>query len=948
MPRPVPLVVRALFACAAGCIGPVTSTSSDGGVRPDGGGDQEEPIVCGLAPPGPGAIDPRPQPARPRPFFPPGNVDLGRADALLADYTDAEWLALVPRQSPRGGARCPVSGQEGSAFTWSPAAPDRITCAGGTVTLDYQRPPQRVDVAVLSGRTVSLPAWPMPGGGLSFVGSRIDFEKSMFMDRNLDLLGAAYTRTGDEKYARRVALALDAWADRVPDYYLTGINSEAPLSPDQAAARGWLVQRASDHNGLGHELSWFPVAALDRIYDSQALVQLSALRGYDVREHIVRDLYLDETDYLTQTVPMARHTSTNLSFSYEVMGQLATVLGRRGGLIEWLDEYMARTVLNFMRDGMDGESFGYQRTYAVSNSKVINNMTGYFDVWPPASADEVAIRDHIARSRAIVQESLDAMVRVALPDGQLPPFGDTGLDAEPTGRDATTSQLLPAYGHVVLGSGTDGNQTQVNLGFEDNANHVHEDVLGLVLYAFERELLGDIRYSRVPGRTFTQSTMAHTTVTVNRQRQIRTNDVGGDNSGHLFTSGNLVTYEPGLDGIAIAEVDGARAYPGLVSRYQRTLILNAIDPARPYVLDLFRVTGGGTHDYFFHGSTRFDQTATTTLDLTPVDSAYPLLAAGARWTEPTPDNQNPSGNDWYGAFRDMRRGRASGPWTVTFQEAGGSRGTHLHMVDVGGSEVWLGRSPAPYRDRNPQGFYDHWRPSLLVRREGSDLDSAFVGVIEPFAGEGGIAGVELLPLVAADPDRFAIHVRFSDGRDDVLLIDSDAAGGGEPVATADGSYRLDGRFGVVSRAGGAERAILVAGTRLEHGGQVLTMEHASLDGIIAGVIRQVDGCTANAFVTDAELPAGTALRGRWVRLTFDRYAVIPDGTRYPLGIREQRGITQMYAIDRVQRQDGKSYIVLADDPMLSMRDGEVIETTRPLRTFDGPVAFSIALGTSGR
>ena len=42
----------------------------------------------------------------------------------------------------------------------------------------------------------------------------------------------------------------------------------------------------------------------------------------------------------------------------------------------------------------------------------------------------------------------------------------------------------------------------------------------------------------------------------------------------------------------MAEVDGGRAYLKKASRYQRLLILNTVDPAHPYVIDLFAVTGG--------------------------------------------------------------------------------------------------------------------------------------------------------------------------------------------------------------------------------------------------------------------------------------------------------------------------------------------------------------------
>ena len=140
--------------------------------------------------------------------------------------------------------------------------------------------------------------------------------------------------------------------------------------------------------------------------------------------------------------------------------------------------------------------------------------------------------------------------------------------------------------------------------------------------------------------------------------------------------------------------------------------------------------------------------------------------------------------------------------------------------------------------------------------------------------------------------------------------------------------------------------MLVAGTGLDGAGQRLAQDRAAFEGRITDVVRRADGCTADAFVTDAALPTGTALRGRWVRLTFDRYAVVPNGSSYPLGIREQRGIDQLYRIDRVARQGDQTFVVLADDPMLAIDGDTAMEATRPRRTFEGAVRFAITLGTS--
>ncbi|MCU0794208.1 MAG: hypothetical protein MUE42_15470, partial [Opitutaceae bacterium] len=95
-----------------------------------------------------------------------------------------------------------------------------------------------------------------------------------------------------------------------------------------------------------------------------------------------------------------------------------------------------------------------------------------------------------------------------------------------------------------------------------------------------------------------------------------------------MTAGNLLLFEPGRDGVALSEMDGQRAYTNAASRYQRLMILNTSDIARPYILDLFRVSGGTVHDYTLHGSIRFDQARESSFALAPMSGTYPLLEGG--------------------------------------------------------------------------------------------------------------------------------------------------------------------------------------------------------------------------------------------------------------------------------------------------------------------------------
>src|SRR5205814_8377656 len=118
-----------------------------------------------------------------------------------------------------------------------------------------------VSVTVLSGKTVTVPVWSVPGGGQSYVQEVIDYEKTSFLYDKLERLASAYVKTKDEKYARRIALTLNEWAKYLPDYFITPVNSSTPISVAQATQMSFRgIQRLSDHNGVAHELDSGPIS----------------------------------------------------------------------------------------------------------------------------------------------------------------------------------------------------------------------------------------------------------------------------------------------------------------------------------------------------------------------------------------------------------------------------------------------------------------------------------------------------------------------------------------------------------------------------------------------------------------------------------------------------------------------------------------------------------------
>ena len=190
----------------------------------------------------------------------------------------------------------------------------------------------------------------------------------------------------------------------------------------------------------------------------------------------------------------------------------------------------------------------------------------------------------------------------------------------------------------------------------------------------------------------------------------------------------------------------------------------------------------------------------------------------------------------------------------------------------------------------------------------------------------------------------------------VSLLASPAAYAAEPplqavvtekIATQDGNYSLSGRVGLVSKNGSSTRAYLIAGDTFTYpGGGRVSQAGAAYTGTISSVLRKVKGCSDDGFVTSAAIPEGNALNGRWIRLNFGTYNVIPDGANYPLGIKQQKGFTQLYQIDHVVKRGQDTIILLKADPALAVENGKALERARPWRTFEGPVTFEIALSKS--
>jgi hypothetical protein len=881
------------------------------------------------------------------------------AEAILAAYTEAQFLEYVPKQAPRhwdyGFGAAIVPGD--TSWSWSAASPNEIrSMPSGTVFPNAAYPILYEAVPVLSGKTIQAPYHLAANSSTrkSMPYAHIDFAKRGKLRSDLLQLAAAYVRSGatpetrDDRFARRIAIALDAWADYVPDYFMTAKNSPSYISAAGFTRLTSDIQRCSDHNGLAHEWTDDEILAFDAIYDSRALEQLSVEKGYDVRAHIKSDLFGNIGDFIAQRVPVSVAIATNLSGPFTTLAQVARVINRPD-YMEWMAEYLDETLRRkIMRDGTLPEGIGYSVGYINENLDGARQTRDYFLTREPVTPALVTLKAKSVEYVSLLQFGQSQWNALRLPDGRLASFGDTNFNAS-TPRNRGVSGLLPAYGHVALGAGTGTDAVQLNLNASDDSNHMRSDVTGFVLFANGDEQLGNVRYfNGTPGRNWGEQILSHNAVTIDRVNMTRgTWTVGKSN--HRFTSGNITLYEPGLAGLGVVEVDGRRPYESRASRYQRVMVVNTTDLGRPYVVDVFRVTGGRTHDYTFHGAIRFDQTWESSVPLAPDPAQYPMLEGTETWVEPTSSG---STFPYYGYWREVSKGAAPGDFQLTYRDTDAvkKRDVRLWVTDGGMADIYVGKTPTAERvNTEPPNFYKYWRPSLILRRRISSgtQESLFAHVVEPLKnGASSIQSVQRVPLDAAGMDAVALRVTFTDGRVDTVLVNlqnpriAGAAGGSPTVGTADGRYSLTGRIGVHTRGPAGERGWSVAASDFQFEGAGLGVAAPTFEGAITGFVRKATGATTDAFVTASPLPEGTVLRGRPLSLRYETYRVVNSTTI-------QNGISELFEIDRVERIGDQTYVHLTRDHQLALgEDGKLREQIAPERTFEGPFTFHIATDLS--
>jgi hypothetical protein len=852
----------------------------------------------------------------------------------LMAMSEEEMVELVPTKSGILWCGCPncSHGQWDNAhlqFDWSIARPREIKCKfcnhvypSASYPMDHVESGQNA-----LGETVNYDYHLDSEGRDYWFEAVADYLRREWFVTQCRYLADAYHLTSNPAYARRAALILQRFAAAYPHMAVLEqwpgerrhVVSPNPPYPFEGGKWGRWV---SDE--VPHRLP----QAYDLIDSSGEIEKLSQELGVDVREQIETGFFRATVEYVLSapfgTDPSGSYHLTNQSPLYtEEMINIGRVVGDPGYVHwgrRWLEVYLAK---RFFDDGMWRESPHYHKEVidslhvVTAALKRYSDPCGYVDPVDGTHLDNLDLEaNHPFMVKAAAAPDL-----VAYPNGAICPVHDTFWDDSPLpARTDTISTLLPGFGHASLGRGQGANQLAAQLHFSGGLTHAHRDNLSFSLFAKGGETLSDIGYSHSKLNAWTDSTIGHNTVAIDRQDQV----LSYTNS----TAGDLQLFVPDLQGLSAVEATGEHGYQTSATVYRRLLVLVPVSDDDAYVVDVFRVKGGSTHDWLLHGSANSDMTAEPSIALaTRTTQNGWMLEAGEVWTEPTGEG---SSFIPYGVIRNVKQKQTSGPFTLTLRHASAApaevagSGVRVHLQGGGSTEIFLGRSPRLRQSKGDDAtVYDYWMPQLVARRTGTKpLQSQFVAVHEPFRTDPFLASVTPVDLNPSDPWATALEVRHGEFVDTVVATMDTAP---YPERTLASGIRVRGKLAVVrERLGEVVAAWLVDGESVQKGAFTLTRPVARYEGTIDGVTRMADGAPRDAFTTAAALPPGSALSGRWLILT------LGDGR------------THGYRIDRVEADGEGSRIVLTDDPGLILEGTTTTEVYFPNSTIEGQSRFVIA------
>lgn len=409
------------------------------------------------------------------------------------------------------------------------------------------------------------------------------------------------------------------------------------------------------------------------------------------------------------------------------------------------------------------------------------------------------------------------------------------------------SRVLGGFGVAILEDGQKETTTSMKRAVAVRtglgAGHAQQDTLNLDITALGARLapdLGGREEGANRGRPNMRWNRVHNLVEVD-ERNFENIVPGTTTSGTGWT--RLFSPVPGAQ--VMINAGRATSHPQ-VSLYERTTAMidgsseNELAPI--YVFDVFRVAGGKTHTFNFHGAESDDFQINTELKSAASEAAVRYLDKHKDGTKQ--EGKTPGMLEATWRLRaDMERN-----WLGASDEAK-RRHTRLTLFDQQGTDVFVGNAWSE--------AYKYDFPFLSVQKRGDEaLQSAFVSLVETFAGESFIASKRALKVTSNETDARSaavVEVVLKNGRRDVLFAD----GRPEKVRQIEGGLTAAGEFAFYSEdAQGMRQMHLVGGTQLKKGSIGVVTKQAEYSGKVVSV-----NYPDRAIAIDVSIPMGVANGG---------------------------------------------------------------------------------------
>ncbi|RAV19249.1 FIMAH domain-containing protein [Paenibacillus contaminans] len=818
--------------------------------------------------------------------------------ALAMSYNDAQIANMIPVTTPNADLFTPCPSDPNTGFPhgswrWDPQDPDVIYCKDKAYP-NAEYPEEGVLIANWGGLEQRITfynreTYVFNGFKLnpSFT-SYIRAKKVTYMSEIVRKIAMLYKLTGDTSYAQQGKKILLRFAEVYPHWLLhSGYGEFADMDPKEAAFRinklpnpeltwpgnvpdkvlhaGYWAAGRGNANGIEGYFILPLVVAYDLLGDVQAGGQ--ALLTSAERLAIERDLLLESASLLMADRSMNNKTIHNLTAAAAIgiaVGEPTLVQLGVQAFNQFLSEW-------FKADGSTIETPAYGMQVFTPLFWLGEILNGYSDPVGYVLPGGARTDNFPVYERSAYRMVFKAMGEALLPSMNYPSVGDSyttsrpygywfGSGAKQTGIPLLSSLfryggfvpigayslmyrpddleqteplllpdvLFPQWKLAYLRGGTTNSDSAAILNASDWGTHHHLDSLDLSYWANGGESLSDLGYLwDNPQQAMTVRSAAHNLVVVNQKDQKM-----------LGRGGSIGFYE--MPGSIHATEASSSAYAE-TDVYSRTLLqLQKTDNKPEYLVDLFRVRGGNTHDYILHGST--DSLTTSGIQLGQGgDSA--VTAYGLT-------NVQTAGTDQV--------------WTAGWENAGGAGQTQVWQVPMTVSEsVYIGEGWGQ-RGVNDAGAQ---LPYLVRRLNNSTGGSTFASVIESYSGAPGIQHVEPL-TVSGNVYRPAVDAPvglqiggngwhdyvFSSQGSSAVPADFAAAAGSDPIA-------FGGRYGVLSYKddnGSSELqyAFLAGEGKIEQDGLGISIEAGQQkEGSI--VQRLQDGFVASGIVADAETWIGS-------------------------------------------------------------------------------------------